>query len=84
MRTLGIRTQWLIASGYSIYADVLTSAPAFGFHQTIWRLDGSQAQIAYMTPATLLPSTDFTSGTGYVVVGNATAGYFTISQLGTA
>jgi hypothetical protein len=81
-RTLGIRTQWLIASGHSVYADVLTSAPAFGFHQTIWRLDGSQAHIAYMTPATLLPSTDFASGTGYVVVGNATAGYFTISQLG--
>jgi len=82
VRSLGVRTQWLMASAHSIYADVLTPVPAFGFRQTIWRLDGPQAQIAYKTPATLLPSTDFTSGTGYVVVGNASTGYFTISQLG--
>jgi hypothetical protein len=82
VRTLRVRTQWLMASGQSIYADVLTSVPHFGFRQTIWRLDGAQAHVAYTTPATLLPSTDFTSLTGYVVVGNATAGYFTISQLG--
>ena len=82
VRTLRVRTQWLMASGHSIYADVLTSVPHFGFRQTIWRLDGARARLAYMTPATLLPSTDFTSLTGYVVVGNATAGFFTISQLG--
>jgi hypothetical protein len=82
VRTLGVRTQWLVASGQSIYADVLTRVPAVGYSQAIWRLDGSQAHVAYATPATLLPSTDFTSGTGYVVVGNARAGYFTISQLG--
>jgi hypothetical protein len=79
--TLGVRTQWLMASGHSIYADVLTNVPG-GWRQTIWRLDGSQAHIAYMTPATLLPSTDFAPLTGYVVVGNATQGYFTITQLG--
>jgi hypothetical protein len=82
VRTLGVRTQWLMASGQSIYADVLTRVPAVGFTQTIWRLDGPRAHAAYTAPATLLPSTDFTSGTGYVVVGNSTAGYFTISQLG--
>jgi hypothetical protein len=81
VRTLGVSTQWLMASGRSIYADVLTRVPAVGFTQTIWRLDGSRAHAAYTAPATLLPSTDFT-GTGYVVVGNSTAGYFTISQLG--
>jgi hypothetical protein len=81
-RTLGARTQWLTASGHSVYADVLTTVPGVGFSQTIWRLDGRQARVAYMTPARLLPSPDFTSLTGYVVVGNATAGYFTISQLG--
>jgi hypothetical protein len=82
VRTLGVRTQWLMASGQSIYADVLTTVPAVGFSQTIWHLIGSRAHVASTAPATLLPSTDFTSGTGYVVVGNATAGYFTISQLG--
>ena len=74
VRTLGVRTQWLMASGHSIYADVLTSVRGAGFRQTIWRLDGAQANIAYTTPATLLPSTDFASLTGYVVVGNADAG----------
>ena len=81
VRTLGIRTQWLMASGHSIDADVLNSVPG-GFRQTIWRLDGSQANIAHITPATLLPSTDFSFLTGYVVVGNTTLGYFTITQLG--
>jgi hypothetical protein len=81
VRTLGLRTQWLMASGDSIYADVLTPVPG-GFRQTIWRLDGAQAHIAYMTPATLLPSSDFSSLTGTVVVGNAAQGYFAITQLG--
>jgi hypothetical protein len=79
--TLGVTTQWLTASGHSVYADVLTKVPGVGFSQTIWRLDGPRARIAYTTPARLLPSTDFTF-TGYVVVGNSTYGYFTISQLG--
>ncbi len=82
VRTLGVRTQWLMASAHGIYADVLTRVPGVGFRQTIWRLDGSRAHLAYMTAATLLPSTDFSFLTGYVVVGNATAGYFTLTQLG--
>jgi len=81
VRTLGVGTQWLMASGHSVYADVLARVPG-GFHQTIWRLDGAQAHIAYTTPATLLPSTDFSFLSGTVVVGNATQGYFAITQLG--
>jgi hypothetical protein len=81
VRTLGVSTQWLMASGHSIYADVLTPVPS-GFRQTIWRLNGPQAHIAYTTPANLLPSTDFSFLTGTVVVGNATQGYFAITQLG--
>jgi hypothetical protein len=81
VRTLGVGTQWLMASGHSIYADVLTRVRG-GWRQAIWRLNGSRAHIAYMTPATLLPSTDFAPLTGYVVVGNATQGYFTLTQLG--
>jgi hypothetical protein len=81
VRMLGVRTQWFMASLHSIYADVLTSVPG-GWRQTIWRLDGPQAHIAYMAPATLLPSTYFAPATGYVVVGSSTQGYFTITQLG--
>lgn len=81
-RSLGARTQWLIASRHSIYADVLASVRPYGFAQTIWRLDGSGARVAYRTPATLLPSTDFGSDTGYVVTGNPREGFFTMTQLG--
>jgi hypothetical protein len=81
-RRLGVRTQWLMASGHNIYADVLADTRHYGFAQTIWRLDGSAARVAYRAPATLLPSTDFETGTGYVVVGNPAVGYFTLSQLG--
>lgn len=83
VRALGVATQWLMASGHSIYADELTSVHGVGFSQAIWRLDGLRAKIGYRARATLLPSTDFASLTGYVVAGNATQGYFTISQLGT-
>jgi hypothetical protein len=81
-RSLGVRTQWLMASGHSIYADVLAGASGHGYSQTIWRLDGNAARVVYRTPARLLPSTDFEIGTGYVVIGNPAAGYFTLSQLG--
>jgi hypothetical protein len=80
-RTLGIRTQWLMASGHSIYADVLTGVSG-GWRQTIWRLDGPGARVAYKTPATLLPSPDFSPDTGYFVVGSSQEGYFTTTQLG--
>jgi hypothetical protein len=81
-RSLGARTQWLIASGHSIYADVLASVRHHGFTQTIWRLAGGAARVAYRTPATLLPSTDFGIDTGYVVTGNPREGFFTMTQLG--
>ncbi len=81
VRQLSVRTQWLMTSGHSIYADVLTSITG-GWQQTIWRLDGPDAVVAYKTPATELPSTDFAPLTGYVVVGNAQQGYFTLTQLG--
>jgi hypothetical protein len=81
VRQLSVRTQWLMASGHSIYADVLTTITG-GWQQTIWRLDGPDAVVAYKTPATALPSTDFAPLTGYVVVGNAQQGYFTLTQLG--
>jgi hypothetical protein len=83
LRQLGVRTQWLMDSGHSIYADVLTSV-AGDWQQTIWRLDGPDATVAYRTPATLLPSTDFTLRTGYVVVGNGQQGYFTLSENGSS
>lgn len=81
-RSLGVRTQWLMASGHSIYADVLSGIHPYGFDQKIWRLDGSGARVAYKTPAMLLPSTDFGGGTGYVVTGNPREGFFTMTQLG--
>jgi hypothetical protein len=81
VRELGGRTQWLMWSGHSIYADVLTGA-AGRWRQTIWELDGPGATVVYQTPATLLPSAFFTLGTGYVVVGHAEQGYFTLAQLG--
>jgi hypothetical protein len=81
-RRLGVRTQWLVASGDSIYADVLANAGHYGFSQTIWRLDGTSARVAYRTQATLLPSTDFGTATGYVVTGNPRDGFFTLTQLG--
>lgn len=83
-RRLGVRTQWLVASGHSVFADVLTSLPrgAGRWRQAIWRLDGPRAHVAYTAAATLLPSSDFALGTGYVVVGNETEGYFTLAQLG--
>ena len=83
VRQLGVRTQWLMDSGHSIYADVLTGV-AGEWLQTIWRLDGPDATVAYKTQATLLPSTDFTLQTGYVVLGNAQQGYFTLSENGTS
>jgi hypothetical protein len=83
-RSLSTRTQWLIASGPSIYADVLTSAHHYGFVQSIWRVDGGGARVAYRTPARLLPSTVFGIDTGYVVTGNPREGFFTMTQLGRA
>ncbi|HEX4034068.1 MAG TPA: hypothetical protein VHX66_06460 [Solirubrobacteraceae bacterium] len=80
--TLGLRTQWLVASGHSIYADVLEGVSGGGFSQAIWRLDGAKVRVAYEAPAKLLPSPEFASLTGYVVVGNPAHGYFTISELG--
>jgi hypothetical protein len=81
-RRLGVRTQWLVASGHSIYADVLANAGHYGFSQTIWRLDGTSASVAYRAPSTLLPSTAFGTATGYVVTGNPREGFFTLTQLG--
>jgi hypothetical protein len=81
VRSLGVRTQWLVASGNSLYVDVLTRAVG-GFRQTIWRLEGPSARVAYETPGSLLPSTDFAPPTGYVVAGDAAHGYFTLTQLG--
>jgi hypothetical protein len=81
-RRLGVRTQWLIASGHSIYVDVLANARDYGFSQTIWRMDGSGARVVYRTPATLLPSTAFGIATGYGVIGNPQRGFFTLTDLG--
>lgn len=53
-----------------------------GFSQSVWRLDGPHAAVAYETPGWLLPSTTFAPFTGYVVVGDAKHGFFTLSELG--
>jgi hypothetical protein len=81
-RRLGVRTQWLVTSGHSVYVDVLAHAGHYGFSQTIWRLDGTAARVAYRAPSTLLPSTEFGSATGYVVTGDSREGFFTMTQLG--
>jgi hypothetical protein len=81
LRRLGRGTQWFMASGHSLYVDELSGKARSGFMQTIWRMDGPSARVAYKTPGTLLPSTDF-GGTGYVVEGDPKLGYFTLSELG--
>lgn len=81
VRQLGLGTQWFMASGDSLYLDELSGTARGGFTQTIWRMDGPAARVAYETPGTLLPSPDF-GGTGYVVEGDPMLGYFTLSQLG--
>jgi hypothetical protein len=80
VRRLTRGTQWFVAAGHSLYVDELTGRPA-AMTQSIWRLDGATARVAYETPATLLPSTDF-GGTGYVVEGNPQLGLYTLSELG--
>ena len=67
VRHLDAGTQWFALSSHSLYLDELTGKPS-GYRQTIWRVDGSLARIAYEAPATLLPSADF-GGAGYVVEG---------------
>jgi hypothetical protein len=79
-RELGNGTQWFSVSGHDIYLDELTTI-ADGYRQTVWRLDGPAAEVAYKTAATVLPAPDF-GGTGYVIEGNPQLGYFTLSQLG--
>ena len=83
VRNLGVGTQWLIAFGHSIWADVLSGTPGglTALKQTIWRLDGPRAQLVFERPAHLLPS-DIFGGTGYVVVGDPELGFFTLSQDG--
>jgi hypothetical protein len=79
----GVADQWFLVSGKSLFADVLTRLPALaGYRQAIWRLDGTDADVAYEAPATLLPAPDFAIGTGYTAVGNASIGFYTLSNLG--
>ncbi len=80
VRQLTAGSQWFVASGHSLYVDELTGKPG-GMTQSIWRLDGPTARVAYETRATLLPSTDF-GGTGYAVEGTPQLGFFTLSELG--
>ena len=82
-RRLGAGTQWLVASGHSIWADVLTGKPGgpTALRQAVWRLDGPGARVVFERPARLLPS-DLFGGTGYVVEGDPELGFFTLSQLG--
>jgi len=79
-RRLGTGTQWLVASGHSVWADVLTRERG-GWRQSVWRLDGPSARVVFGQPAHLLPS-DIFGGTGYVVEGDPEAGFFTLSELG--
>lgn len=79
-RRLSDGTEWFSASGHSLYLDELRSVRG-GYQQSMWRLAGPDATVAYRTPATLLPAPDF-GGTGYAVVGDPHLGFFTLSQLG--
>jgi hypothetical protein len=83
VRNLGVGTQWLVAFGHSIWADVLSGTPGgpTALKQTIWRLDGPNARLVFEQPAQLLPS-DIFAGTGYVVEGSPRLGFFTLSQDG--
>jgi len=83
VRNLGVGTQWLVAFGRSIWADVLSGRPGgpIALKQTIWRLDGPSARLVFEQPAHLLPS-DIFAGTGYVVEGDLRLGFFTLSQDG--
>jgi hypothetical protein len=83
VRDLGVGTQWLVAFGHSIWADVLSGTPGglTALKQTIWRLDGSGARTVFERPARLLPSDTF-GGTGYVVDGDPDLGFFTLTQDG--
>jgi hypothetical protein len=83
VRNLGVGTQWLVAFGHSIWADVLSGTPGglTALKQTIWRLDGPRAQLMFERPAHLLPS-DVFGGTGYVIEGSPQLGFFTLSQDG--
>jgi hypothetical protein len=83
VRNLSVGTQWLVAFGHSIWADVLSGTPGgpIALEQTIWRLDGPSAEVVFERSAHLLPS-DIFAGTGYVVDGNPQLGLFTLSQDG--
>jgi hypothetical protein len=75
----GTAIQWFVASSDSVFADVMyRSGP--GDSQTIYRFDDEQAHPTYETPARLLPAPSF-GGTGYVVVGSAESGLYTLSEL---
>jgi hypothetical protein len=76
----GIADQWFVASGNSLFADVMAQVKG-GIGQTIWRLDGGAAHRIYATPADLLPAPNFDPG--YVAIGTAQAGLFTLSELAT-
>jgi hypothetical protein len=81
----GVADQWFVASGTSVFADVLTRLPSLaGYRQAIWRLDGNGAHVTYKAPATLLPAPDFAIGTGYTAVGNASVGMYTLSSVSRA
>jgi hypothetical protein len=79
-RRLESGTQWFVTAERSLYLGELSPTPG-GYTQSVWRLDGPDATVAFETPATLLPADDF-GGTGYIVEGNSEVGYFTVSQLG--
>ena len=50
----GVADQWFLASGRSLFADVLTRSPALaGYRQAIWRLDGTRPVVAYKARVTL-------------------------------
>jgi hypothetical protein len=77
----GDADQWFAASATSVFADLLDRTPSrTGYRQSIWRLDGASARVAYNSPATLLPAPDFAPGTGYVVAGSPT-GLYTLTDV---
>jgi hypothetical protein len=75
--TGGHATVWMVASGHTLWDDILTvSTPGGRVSQTIWRFDGPQAKRVFHM-ASQLPF-------GGTVIGDATEGLWTVaSQLPT-
>jgi hypothetical protein len=71
----GSAVQWIVASGRVVWADVVGPLPSLT--ETVWRFDGADATPAFSTPGPTLPGPEG-QGTGYVVVGNASEGLFTL------